>query len=168
MSDQEQRVIDREHLKALSIGYYIKGGVTILGGCFLLIYPLIFMSLALVPTEVFEHPSEYDQAAAHGESGHPASTSAAPINSKLFLVGIGGFFGLLSLLMISLGGLTIYAGHALVTHKRKTLIYVVAIFNLLSIPYGTTLGIFVFIVLARPTVIQLFDQPATSTPPALK
>ena len=60
----------------------------------------------------------------------------------------------------ALAGLTAYAGRCIQKRKTKTLIYIMAGFNCLFVPYGTLLGVFTFIVLGSPAAIEEFKvQP---------
>jgi len=177
MAEKEQQIIDREHLKALSIGYYIKGGMNCLSGLFFLIYPLMFGALLLFSDEPFEDSStkEAEQTYYSYESSEtfkfmPATTSdeeEEPVSPKVVFLGMIILFGTISFLMVSFGALTLYTAYSLAQQKRKILIYTIVIINLLSIPYGTGLGIFTILVLTRPSVAQLFDQRSSVTTPPL-
>ncbi len=123
---------DEEHLKLLSILYYVWGGLIGFFACFGIIYvvaggALIFAS-SLAP------------------NGPPAAVGA------VFAV-----FGILFvLLMGAIGGLTIWTGRNLAQRKRYTFCFVMACISCLSVPLGTALGVFTIVVLQRPHVKQLF------------
>lgn len=65
-------------------------------------------------------------------------------------------------LLVLLGLLNILAGWGLLKHRFRTLSFVVAGIDCLSIPLGTTLGIFSIIVLSRPSVAQLYADANTA------
>jgi hypothetical protein len=56
------------------------------------------------------------------------------------------------------GALTLYAGRSIQKRRHKALIYVMAAFNCMFIPYGTLLGVFTFIILGSPPAIQEFSE----------
>jgi hypothetical protein len=55
-----------------------------------------------------------------------------------------------------LGILTIVSGRLISLRRRRTFSLVVAGINCASFPFGTVLGVFTFIVLARPSVRALY------------
>ena len=130
---------DEEHLKILSICYYVWGGLTACFSCFGFLYVIIGIIAMVARTQ--------------GHDGPPAVVGA------LFTV-IGGIVVLLG---ATVGGLTIWAGRNLAQRKRHTFCFVMACISCLSIPLGTALGVFTIIVLQRPTVKAMFEQP-TSAP----
>ncbi len=127
-------VVDRdsEHLRLLSIFYYIAGGLT---ACFACI-PFIHVGLGLVMVlGGFEGPD-----------GPPAA--------------MGWLFVVLGAMAIILGwtfaGLFLYTGRCLGGKKHYVFCIVVAALSCLQIPLGTVLGVFTIVVLARPSVKELF------------
>jgi len=58
----------------------------------------------------------------------------------------------------------LYRG-ALRKRKHRTFLLVMAALSCLSIPYGTILGIFTFMVLQRPAAKKLFEQGGTRNQP---
>jgi hypothetical protein len=129
---------DVEHLKILSICYYVWGGLTACLSCFGFFYA-IFGIVALV-------------AGAHGQNGPPAFIGGMFVFIGVFFVLLGG----------TVAGFTIWAGRCLAQRKRYTLCFVMGCISCLSVPLGTALGVFTIIVLQRPTVKALFDQPASA------
>jgi hypothetical protein len=130
---------DAEQLKILSILYYIWGGLSVLFSCVGGVYILGVLGYF---------------AASANRSGAPPAWAGA-------LVAILGFFGLL--LGIVMGGLSILAGKSIAERKRYMLCMVTAGLSCLSVPLGTALGVFTFIVLARPSVKAQFEQPSLPT-----
>jgi hypothetical protein len=131
---------DLEHLKILAICWYVESGVTVLMGCI----PLIYMGLGIA---VLVNPAGFGG----GGGGAPAPDTTWV--GWMFALGggcvsavawIGAFLGLL-------------AGRALAKRRRLMLCYVAAALACLQIPFGTVLGIFTFLVLARPSVKVRFS-----------
>jgi len=153
---QIQAVQDAEHLRLLSIFYYVFAGFTALTGLLFLFH--IFMGLAIVggtlgpPAGVQLSPDNFPSAPSNLLS--PEGQSNAPPSSFGWLfVGVGAFALLSSELFAFLAFL---AGRNLAARKGKTLIQVVAALACLHVPFGTVLGVFTFIVLSRPSVAARF------------
>lgn len=129
---------DEEHLKLLSIFYYVSGGLTAL----VAVFPLLGVAFGLAAVIA------------------GGATAARPAPEAAALALVGGCFavagGLFFLLAGALAVLKLYTGHALARHKSRTLCLVVAGLTCLAIPYGTVLGVLTFIVLTRPSVERLF------------
>jgi len=126
---------DLEHLKILSILFYVKAGLLALTGLFFSIY--IIMGVAFMSIDIPHKAGEPDPA--------------------LF----GGFFVVFGLIFIVLFGtmafLTYWAGRNLSRHKSYTFCFVIAALVCLSMPLGTILGIFTIIVLMRDSVKAIFN-----------
>ena len=123
---------DEEHLRLLAILYYIWGGLTAMFSCF----GVFYVGLGGV----------FMVAAAQEQNGPPAWVGA------LFSV-----FGVAMVVLIGVvAGFTIWTGRNLQRRKHYVLCMVVAGISCLSVPLGTALGVFTFIVLSRPSVKQLF------------
>ena len=129
---------DEEHLRMLSILYYIWGGLTACFSCLGVVY-VIMGGIFMV-------------AASQQQNGPPAWFGA-----------IFSIFGVLMVLLIgAMGGLTLWTGRNLQQRRRYTLCLIVAGVSCLSVPLGTALGVFTFVVLSRPSVKQLFNAaPST-------
>ncbi len=132
---------DQENLNALTITGYILGGATALFSCFGLIYVVMGLAFAL------------NMLPADARSSSPPPPAAM----GWIFVAIGAFVVLYGWLV---GGLTILAARRLAARRGKTFIQVMAGFNCLHMPFGTVWGVFVFVVLSRPSVAALFDNPA--------
>ena len=135
---QQQR--DREHLKILAIMYYIFGGLNALGGCAGLFYVVIGIVMAANPNAFTENGNE----------------PPPPEWLGGMMIGLGGCIVLVA---AAYGALLIYTGHCLATQRHRVFCMVMAVISCLSIPLGTVLGIFTLIVLARPSVAAMFEQP---------
>ena len=126
---------DLEHLKILSILFYVKAGLLALTGLFFSIYIIfgvVFMSMD-IPRK----------------AGEP--------NPAVF----GGFFVVFGLIFVVLFGamafLVFFAGRNLSRHRSYTFCFVIAALICLSMPLGTILGIFTIIVLMRDSVKEIFN-----------
>ena len=144
-TEEAQQLIDAEHLKLLAIFYYITAGVTALFACIPFIH--LFMGIMFIFAGAV--------AGAKGDGAPPMI--------------IGWFFvviaGLIILLGWTLAVLKFLAGRYLATRKHYTFCFVIAALSCLSFPYGTVLGVFTIIVLARPSVKRLFTPHPPSPPP---
>lgn len=131
---------DVTHLNVLAICFWVWGALTAIMSSFALIH--LAMGIAIVTGNF--------------------NMQAQPPGSEKFIgwmfVAIGGMVVTLGWLI---GGLSIYAGFCLRRQRRWMLCMVVASLSCLSIPIGTTLGIFAIIVLSRPRVKAMF---ASNTP----
>ncbi len=138
-----QAALDEDHLRLLEIGFYISGVVTALR---------FFWFLAIAAILAFAGVGAAF-AAQHNAVGTTGSTPPA----FMFLF-IAGVFGFIILLTVIFAGLEVYAGRCLKHRQHPVLIQVVAAIYCLSIPWGTALGVFTFMVLNRPSVKPLFDR----------
>lgn len=138
MNDEaaKQEIIDNEHLKLLSIFYYVSGGSTAFFALFPLIYVLLGIMFVAMPFDM----------AADGD--------APPEFIGWLFVIIGS---LVSFALAAIAILKIYAGRCIAKRKRKVFCYVMAVISCFGIPYGTLLGVFTFIVLSRKSVSALFE-----------
>lgn len=134
--------VDRSHLNILAICYWVWGGFIALVSLISLIY--IVMGIAFL-SGAFNPPATQ------------AANAPAPPPPELGWIFIG--MGLVFLVLGQLiGWLNVLIGFSLRRNKRWLLCNVVAALNCLSIPIGTVLGIFTFIVLARPAVKAQFGS----------
>ena len=141
---------DLEHLKILSICFYVKAGLMTLTGLFFSIY--IFFGAVFIAADIPRQRNEPPPELLGG-----------------FFVGFGlVFMGIFFLLAF----LAFWAGRSLTKHKNYTFCIVIAALVCLSMPLGTILGVFTIIVLMRDTVKALFNGQAYpqfgNTPPNWK
>lgn len=141
MEDQGQRVIvvrghenDVEHLRLLSIFYYVLGGLAAAFACF----PIIHLIMGIVMVVV----------AVSGSGGG----DAPPL-----LVGL--FFMMVPLVLMSIGWAyavcMFITAHHLSRRTKYWFCFVIAAITCLF-PLGTVLGVFTIIVLVRPSVKARF------------
>jgi hypothetical protein len=146
-SEARERILDEEHLRLLSIGHYIVGGL-ILGVSTLFIFYCFFFLLIAQRPDLF----------------NGSSNSPPPPGAMMF---VALFFGLFVLAGWGFGTLIIYIGRCIKRRVRRGLTLVVASLSTLSIPLGTILGVLTLMVLTRPQVKRLYDEalPAASSGP---
>jgi len=131
---------DLEHLKLLSVFYYVMAGFACLIPLLALVY--IGMGVAIL-TGTFG-------------SSTPAARSGDMVGAYFFI----GFGVLFALVGITGAVLNILVGRSLARHERRTFCQVIAALNCFHMPLGTLLGVFTLVVLARPSVQALFEANA--------
>jgi len=139
MDNQEkQGIIDEDHLKLLSIFYYVSGGATAFFSTFAIIYIFLGAIFTALP---------------HRPEGPPAF--------------MGWFFMVIGIVVLilgwTIGALKIYTGYCLSKRKHRVFCLIVAVISSLAIPYGTVLAVFTFIVLLRDSVRKLFERETAHT-----
>jgi len=141
MTQQESRqsIIDQEHLKILHITYLASAGVSAFFSLFGVMHAFMGLFFGSMIAAAPVRP---------GQEPPPA-----------FIGWFFGAFGLFFFVMwLSVGILKFLAYRKLKERRSRIFCMVVAGITCLSIPYGTLLGVFTFIVLSRPSVIELFDR----------
>jgi len=132
---------DTEHLKILSICYYVMSGLSLISAAVFMIY--VVMGGAMMSGKM---------------TGGGATSSHAASEMRM----MGGFFlviGILgTLFVVAIAVLEFFVAKKLVRRESKMLCFVVAGLNCLSMPLGTVLGIFTFLVLSRPSVAESFAR----------
>ena len=131
---------DKEHLKILSVCYYVMSGLTVIGGCFCLLY--MVMGVSMLSTL----------------SGSSRASASEPEG----VIMMGGMFVVIgvvgALIAFVVAALEFVVARRLVSNQSRMLCMVIAGINCLSMPVGTVLGVFTFIVLSRPSVAMSFAQ----------
>ena len=135
----KQEIIDGEHLKLLSVFHYVKGALTILTSSFF-IFHFIFFAL-------------FSTLAANPEFAGEEFGSEFP--AAIFTV-FTILFGVFILLGIIFGILQIMSGVFIKKRKNRIFSFIIAIVELIFIPYGTILGVLTIIVLQRDSVKNLY------------
>lgn len=125
-----------EHLRLLSIFHYVVGGIT---GLMSLI-PLAHVSMGIAMVS-----GAFPSAGAGGP----------PVEMGWFFIVIGG---VVILFGETLAICTLLAGRYLSTRQAWFFCILVAAFNCLHMPLGTTLGVFTILVLVKPEVKRLFQS----------
>jgi len=136
---------DTEHLRLLTLFYYINAGINALFSCFALLY-VAMGALVLLNPGMFGKNVE----------GPPA------ILGYLFT----GICEVVLLLGWSFSACLAMTGRYLSQRRHRVFCLVIAGINCLFLPYGTVLGVFTFMVLMRPTVQALFAGAPPPIPAA--
>ncbi len=136
---------DLQHLKLLSIFYYVVGGLLALVACFPIIHFIVGLVMVAAPNTM------------SGGGGNPPPAFVG----WLFVLVAGGIIlvgWLWAVCLISVGW---FLG------RRKHYIYclIMGCSALLFQPLGTVLGVFTLIVLIRPSVKRLFENGGLSDEP---
>jgi hypothetical protein len=149
MSEQDYRqtIVDEEHLKLLAIGYWVAGGMAAFFSSFGLFY--VFMG-AVVAVSFEKIPAASLQ-----------PNQQPPAFLPWIFVGIGLAIFLAA---ATFAAMRFWTAVCLKRRTSRTFCLVVAALTCLEFPYGTTLGVFTFNVLGRPSVIQMFGASLTTAP----
>jgi hypothetical protein len=154
----EERIVARERLNFLAIGFYVRGGIMLVFGCFMVLYACMFLLFSLMPESAWNQPTSHAAAATNSTpAAHMANPGAPPV--AVFRVMAGVIIGVVVLIWIA-GALTLYSGSCVKKRKHRMLVYVMAALNCFFIPYGTLLGVFTFIVLGSPEAIAEWNDPS--------
>jgi lysylphosphatidylglycerol synthetase-like protein (DUF2156 family) len=136
---------DEQHLQLLSIFHYVVAGFAALFACFPIFHFIIGIGLFIIGVTQSQQ------------------TEAFPLALVgLILAVVGGsimLFGWAFAICIAL------AGRFLSQKKHRMFCFVMAGIECTSVPFGTILGVFTIIVLARPSVRELF-MPQNPAAPA--
>ena len=149
LTEEVQRIQDREHLRLLVIGHYVYAGISALFSLFPLVYVGFGLLMALAPS-----------AGAAASGGGPP-----PQIFGLFFAAVGGAIFLLGETMAAL---TYLAGRSVKQRKSRVFVMVIGAINCLNMPLGTLLGVFTFVVLSRQTVRAEFEGALQEDPVAAR
>ena len=156
----EERIVARERLNFLAIGFYVRGGIMLVFSCFFLIYVAVLLGFSFIPESAWNQPPPAGASVSATPAPAPhvqANSGAPPVMFFRIMAGVMGGFVVLGW---TAGALTIYSGSCIKKRKHRVLVYVMAALNCLFIPYGTLLGVFTFIVLGSPEVIAEWNDPS--------
>ncbi len=142
-----QQTRDEQHLRTLTIFYYILAGFSALLGCLGLMYIGIGAAMALFA------------------QGVTSSDPDAPPPGVIRLIGLGiaGIAGLALAAQLVIAALQFLVGRFIALRRHRMFCLVIAGLICLWVPLGTALGVYTFVVLTRPGVIEWFGgrrQPA--------
>ena len=137
---RDQRKMDADHLKLLSIFHFVGAGFAFLGILFLLAHFALFHTF-------FSNPKIWQD-----QKQQPPPAEFFAIFNWFYLI-FGAWF-------LASGILNVISGLCLRARTHRTFSLVVAGVNCLHIPIGTLLGVFTIIVLIRDSVREIYDaQP---------
>ena len=179
---------DESHLNIISICHYVMGGFYLLGIVFVIAHFMIMtMVFRMAEKEAIAQKQAIEAAAAaEAEArskddssstepgspsellGIPAPATAAPTASSpaafpkemipilnIIYIVIGGF-------LVALCVCNVLSGYYIRKRKNQIFSYIIAGINCMQFPLGTTLGVFTFIVLMRPSVKMAYGANAPS------
>jgi hypothetical protein len=134
---RDQRKIDADHLKLLSLFHFVGAGLALLGILFLLAHFAMFHAFLSNPKmwqdqKLMPPPAEFFAM------------------FKWFYLVFGAWF-------FASGALNVISGFCLRARKHRTFSLIVAGINCVHIPLGTVLGVFTIVVLIRDSVRELYD-----------
>jgi hypothetical protein len=135
---ERQAIVDEEHLRMLPVFYWVLGATE----CFLALYGLVYVGLGVFFASI--------PAASSSSSAGPPPAFIASL-----FVAIGAGF---MIVFGAVGVLTILTGFWIRKRRHRTACLVMAGLSCLSVPWGTIVGVFSFIVLLSPSVKALFDS----------
>ena len=136
-----QAALDADHLRLLEIGFYISALMTGFRFLWFLFMAFFFAIVGL------------SAALAKAPTNHPPSGGPPP---AIFFVVFAGVFAIVIFLTLVFAGLELYAGVCFRNRRHPIFVQIIAAFYCLSIPWGTALGVFTFVVMNRPSVRILF------------
>ena len=137
----KQSILDDEHLRLLSIGYFISAGVS----AFFSLFGLMYMFMGAMMGAVFSSAAKTGQ-----------HVDAMPPHMAGWMIGIFG-----AVFFVFGAGMAIakfLTGKYLKQRRSRTFCQVIAGITCLSIPFGTALGVATFLVLSKPSVHSLFNR----------
>jgi hypothetical protein len=134
---RDQRKIDADHLKLLSIFHFVGAALALIALLFLVAHYAMFHLF-------FSNPKMWE------------NQKQAPPPAELFamLKWVYLFFGVL---LLGSAIANLISGLCIRARKHRTFSLIVAALNCLHIPLGTTLGVFTLIVLLRDSVRELYE-----------
>lgn len=135
-----QAIRDREHLKLLSVGYYVMAGMKVFGSLILVLY--IMMGGMMMAGGFYDASQDREDAAVFQMMGG---------------IMVAGSVLLIALLWLQ-AFLECVVAQRLVQCRSRTFCFVVAGIGCLNFPFGMLLGVFTFLVLSRPSVSRCFDR----------
>lgn len=140
LPSQEAR--DEQHLKLLSVFYYVSAGLGALGLLFIIAHG-VFMVTMFSTLENSE-----------SSQGEPMPEELLPIMT--------GMYAVMALAFIIVIVMDILSARFLKQNRYRTFSMIVAGINCLNVPLGTVLGVFTIIVLMRESVQERYRLARTS------
>jgi len=141
---QRTEILNEEHLRLLSLFYYVRAGTTAVFSCIPIIHVVIGIFLIIMSRHLPTKPNEPSPAI------------------------IGWLFAGIGLVIITVGWLLAVlqylAGRYIARRQHRTFCLIVAGLNCLALPYGTLAGVMTFIVLGRDSVQALFANGQPTVP----
>ncbi len=142
-----QRTRDERHLKTLSVFYYAFAGLTIVFGCAGVLYLGFGVGLLFNTDDLFA-----------GDPNAPPPEVMRIIGGFLAAIGV-----MAALYQFVTAVLLVLTARFIAKRRNRMFCLVVAGLSCLSVPLGTALGVYTFVILTRPEFIERFGgrkQPA--------
>jgi hypothetical protein len=131
---------DEQNLTTLVVSYYVMAGLTLMFGCAGVLYLVFGVGMVFLADDVVA-----------ADPNAPPPGVIQLIGGVLAAVGV-----LIALLQLVSTVLLVMTARFISMRRYRTFCMVVAGLTCLSVPLGTALGVFTFVVLARPAVIERF------------
>jgi hypothetical protein len=139
-----QRTRDEQNLLSLVVGYYVMAGLTLMFGCAGVLYVVFGVGMVFLADDLVA-----------------ADPNAPPPGVVQLIGGILSAVGaVIALLQLVSAVLLVMTARFISMRRYRTFCLVVAGLTCLSVPLGTALGVFTFVILARPGVIERFGGRA--------
>lgn len=135
---RDQRKVDAEHLKLLTVFHYIGAGLGLVGIGFIALHYTIMSTVVMNP-KVWE-----------GQKGGPLPVEFFAIFKWFYLLGVVFF--------VVYGVLNLISAFCIRARKHRMFSIVVAGLNCIHVPLGTALGAFTIIVLLRDSVREVYKS----------
>lgn len=132
------QILDEEHLRLLSIGFYVTGGCHFAFASLFIFHFIMLLTFG-------SHPEAF--------AGVEGSTTPDG-----FLHGFAAMIGVLIVLGWSFGIATMYAGRCIQRRTGRLFSMILGGLNVVIIPHGTVVGVTTFMVLTRPSVSRLYGE----------
>ncbi|MBE2214847.1 MAG: hypothetical protein IAE82_13320 [Opitutaceae bacterium] len=145
---RDQRKTDAANVRLLAIFHFVLAGFSILGIGGLALHYLMMHSIMTNPA-MFPAP----------QGGPP------PPDPEAFFAFFRWFYVIMAGVMIAAGIANLISGFCLLRRKARLFSMVVAGFDCMAFPFGTVLGVFTLIVLARDSVRELYEGGPAAPPP---
>lgn len=144
---RDQRAVDRDHLNLLAIFHFVFAGLALVGIAFLVMHYLILST-------VFSNPEMWQPKP--GSAGAPAQPM--PFHPKEFFAVFKWFYLFFGILLALAAACNVVSGLFIRWRQHRTFSLVIGGLNCLQIPFGTVLGVFTIVVLARESVQELYQN----------
>jgi len=141
--DDERRIA--EHIKTLSICHYVYAGLAACGSCL----GGFYIAMGALIGEAIKHAPQSDPAKA-----------PPPEFVHLFTMLFTGIGVAIVVVALTVAVLCVLSARAMSQRRNRTFSLVVASILCLSVPLGTTLGVFTLVVLTKPAAERLYAPPA--------
>jgi hypothetical protein len=135
---RDQRKVDADHLRLLSIFHYVGAGLALFGLGFLAVHYLFFHAF-LDNAELWKNQK-----------------GAVPPPKEFFAI-FKWLYVIFGAWLVVSGVANVLSGAFISQRKNRTFSIIVAAMNCVHIPLGTVLGVFTIVVLLRPSVRDVYE-----------